>query len=360
MVSCGVVYTRFVVWSTLRTTRTAGIIGSVGVWFPADERPPIPKRGKVVVLQGAVMIGGRVCVAVAAFIIEVYCRSCDERGLSVNTVSWYRWHLERGRDWLIASRGLCHACDFLTCEGVETYYRSTGDLSRNTRRYMVAAWRAFGTWLEGYGVASPAVGLVRPRVERRLPRVLSPADTVRLVACCESESRRERAIVLLLLDGGLRVEELCSLDRVDLDLLAGQVCVCSGKGGKGRVVFISERTCAAVGAYLAEHDCRAVFVAERRPHNRLTPDGVRQLLQRLAARHGFEVLNPHLLRRTCGTRLVANGVDLSTVADQFGHADISTTRIYARLADGLRRDVVRRASPVDWAVSRGAGSECSR
>lgn len=287
-------------------------------------------------------------------LVEAYLDDRENVGLKPKTLDWYRWHLGRAQKWL-EDAPEWHALDILTPEGLQAYYRSTRNLAKTTRRHMVAALQAFGAWLEKeHGLANPAKRLKKPRPTKELPKVLSPTELLRLLAVLDDESPRERALVLLFLDTGLRVSEVASLKRADVDVAAGQLTVRCGKGNKGRVVFFFVQCGNALAEYLATHDHEAVFVGERRGRSPdpLTDNGIRQILRRLAARHGFTDLSPHTLRRTCGTELAANGVDLSTIADQLGHEEVTTTRMYTRLADVRRREVLRRASPVDQAANR--------
>jgi site-specific recombinase XerD len=289
----------------------------------------------------------------AESLVEAYLDDRIDAGLKPKTIEWYRWHLTRAIDWLEAEPGY-HALDVLTVDGLRSYYRSTRNLADTTRRYMVAALHAFGAWLGEFELENPACKLKKPRKTRRLPEVVCPSELARLVSLMDSFPLREQALLTLFLDAGLRVSEVASLKRADVDLASGQLTVRDGKGSKGRVVFFFTECVSALAAYLETHDHEYVFVSERvgRPPAPLTDNGIRQILRRLAKKHGFDNLRPHTLRRTCGTEMVANGVDLSTVADQFGHEDIATVQIYTRLADERRREALRRASPVDRIMRR--------
>lgn len=293
-------------------------------------------------------LGDRLLRWLADIIVEAYLDDCRDRELRERTVTWYAWHLRRARDWLAATPGY-HDLGILEPEGLAAYYHSTRGLAKNTRYHMVAALHAWGEWLVRQGLAAnPAAGLQKPRRDRALPRALAPGELDRLLAVLEDEPARERALVLLLLDSGLRVSETAALRRGDVDLASGQITVRDGKGGQGRTVYVFRACCQALDEYLATHEGETVFMGRinGRPAP-LTDSGIRQILRGLARRHGFEDLQPHTLRRTCGAELVSNGVDLRTVADQFGHADVNTTTLYTRLADTRRREVLRRASPVD-------------
>jgi len=291
----------------------------------------------------------------AAGIIEDYIDNCQDRGLAPKTVRWYRWHLERAAGWLAEQPGFV-ACDIVTDAGLLAYYRSCRHLAVSTRRNLVSAFRAFGGWLvrwHGYP-ENPAARLERPGKEQVLPRVVMPTDLARLLGELPTMTPRERALVLLILDGGLRVGECARLQRAHIELERQRLTVYAGKGHKDRVVYYFEHTAQALADYLASHDHAFVFVSEYvgRPPAPMTPSGLRQILKRLARDHRYPDLRPHTLRRTCGTEILANGGDLSSVADHLGHEDVETARIYARLEDHRRQEVLRRASPVERGLER--------
>jgi site-specific recombinase XerD len=291
-------------------------------------------------------------------VICAYIEDCLDRGLSDKTVEWYAWHLRRARDWL-ADEPSYTPLDLFSRDGVSAYFRSTRNtMANNSRVYMVNCLRTFGKWLAEFGMTSPTAHLKRPRLEKSLPDVLAPAEVQRLIRHMAGPDApvRERAVVYLLLDTGLRVSELAALRRFDIDLTDCKVIVRNGKGSKGRVAFFSVETATALADYLVTHDEPSVFVSERRGRGLtpLTDNGIRQMLRRLAKSIGLERLSPHMLRRTCGTEYHAAGVDLDLIGDQFGHEHVSTTRIYARLADTRRRDLLMEASPVSRALAASA------
>jgi len=290
--------------------------------------------------------------------IRAYLDDCEDKGLRPKTTEWYGYHLRRARNWL-ESEPRCHALGILDARQMANYYRSTRNLAINTRRHMVSALRAFGTWLQRHGIEeNPASNLQRPREEKKLPEILPPSQVTKLLQALDEEPLRERTLVYLLVDGGLRRGELARLRRGHLDLAVGKVTVYDGKGSKDREVFVGRPTADLLGALLDQNaqtlvDQNAplndgVFLSEYRPHQPIGGDGVRHALNRLAKRHNFDRLKPHVLRRTHGTELRAAGVGLDLIGDQLGHEDLATTRkYYARLDADRRQSLVQAASPVE-------------
>jgi integrase/recombinase XerD len=201
---------------------------------------------------------------------------------------------------------------------------------------------------------NPAASLQLPRRARRLPRVLSPAETERLIdAAVGSTPRalRDRALVELLYGAGLRVSEAVGLEKGGVDLDARIVRVV-GKGGKERLVPLGRPAAEAVRRYLALG--RAHLDRRYRPElflnargGPLTRAGAFLVLRRLAERAGLDPLriHPHLLRHSFATHLLEGGADLRSVQEMLGHADLGTTERYTHVSDRRRREVYFSAHP---------------
>ena len=93
-------------------------------------------------------VSGALLAGLAEAIVAAYLDDCEDRGLKRKTIAWYRWHLERCTRWLVCEPGF-HALDLVSARGLAAYFASTRDLARNTRRHMVAALSAFGSWWQG-------------------------------------------------------------------------------------------------------------------------------------------------------------------------------------------------------------------
>lgn len=156
---------------------------------------------------------------------------------------------------------------------------------------------------------------------------------------------RDRAILELFFSTGLRVSELCSLNR-DLDLSRDEFSV-RGKGEKVRVVFLSPEAKAAIKAYEAKRGDvdDALFVqmgknAKNTKDLRITPRSVERLVKRYAIAAGItRKVTPHVIRHSFATDLLENGADLRSVQAMLGHAHIATTQVYTHVTDKHLREV---------------------
>ena len=202
------------------------------------------------------------------------------------------------------------------------------------------------------------------RTPRTLPRVLSPGEVDALVGALRTH--RDRAMVEAMLLGGVRRCEVLGLRLEDVNLGERRLFLAEGKGGRQRVVPVSGRFLASLGAYLeqerpASSSTTRVFVVLKgaRRGAPLSAAGLDEILDGARARAGLARATCHQLRHTCFTRLREAGMALETIQAQAGHASIDSTRIYLHLAnDWLEKEYLRAAeaieaqtvSPADGAV----------
>lgn len=228
---------------------------------------------------------------------------------------------------------------------------------------------AFWTWLqEAHGYAHVLRGAVRsPRAGIRAIVPLSKQDLRLLLTALEktavwkSEKRvpaqmtrstrlRDRAIVLMLLDTGLRAQELCDLVIGDVDLKTGAVQVRHGKLDKGRTVYLGASARSTLWMYLSKRQNRAADdalfeTAKRQPLDR---SALRKMLAAAGERAEIaEPVYPHRFRHTFAVTYLRNGGDVYTLQRLLGHATMEMVKRYLSLAQVDIAEAHRRASPVD-------------
>jgi site-specific recombinase XerD len=226
----------------------------------------------------------------------------------------------------------------------------TRKLARATIARKAAALRCYFSWLvrQGRLDADPARSLRAPSGGGRLPRVLSSGEVTSLLDVDGSAGtpvdRRDLAVLELLYAAGLRVSELCGLDRADIDL-RGRTVTVLGKGGKQRRVPVHDAAVAALRAWFddgrddMEGPPEAAFVNRRGA--RLGPRDVRRILDRRSA----SPTHPHALRHTYATHLLDGGADLRVVQELLGHASLATTQVYTHVSKERLRAVYGETHP---------------
>lgn len=286
-----------------------------------------------------------------------------ERGAARNTLLAYRRDLDDFR---------AHAgADFADADraAIERYLSAldAGGLSRATRARRLSALRQFFAFQlsEGWRADDPTQRLKGPAPARPLPRPLSETQVTALLAAAEAgpdappASLRRACLVQLLYAAGLRVSELADLPVAAVRGDPRMVLV-RGKGGKERMAPLSPPARAALALWLAARDeAEAALIAKggraspwlfpsRGVSGRLTRARIFQLLKDLAAQAGLDptMVSPHALRHAFATHLLANGADLRSIQALLGHADLSTTEIYAHVLEARLRDLVLAHHPL--------------
>ncbi|WP_417320805.1 site-specific tyrosine recombinase XerD [Emcibacter sp.] len=284
-----------------------------------------------------------------------------ERGASSNTLQSYERDLrkfaETVPDISLLEIGSAHLREYLT--GLEKE-----GLAASTAARKLSCLRQFFKFLHGEGLRpdNPALNLDSPRLGRPLPRLLSEQEVERLLEAARQQAEdkgnvralRLRALVELLYATGLRVSELVSLPLAALR--SGQPYLyVRGKGGKERLVPLSDRALSAAADYIAAltseddsfPDNKWLFPS-RASKGHLTRHRFAQLLKELGADAGLlpSRLSPHVVRHAFATHLLANGADLRAVQKMLGHSDISTTQIYTHVLEERMRSLVQQKHPL--------------
>jgi site-specific recombinase XerD len=249
------------------------------------------------------------------------------------------------------------------------------ELSRITQNYHLIALRSFLKYCGRREIPTlDAAKVDLPKVNKKQVSFLTADEVSRLLAAVDENKKtglRDHAILELLFSGGLRVSELCNLNRDHINLKRREFTV-RGKGQKDRPVFISPDAAEALQNYLAErHDNFApLFLNESRNQKqteqksysdsvsaksrtrdkiqaseamRLTPRSIQRIVGFYARAAGItKHVSPHTLRHSFATDLLMNGADLRSVQSLLGHANIATTQVYTHITDPHLREVHER------------------
>jgi len=299
-----------------------------------------------------------------------------ERGRSLKTIENYDHYLKR----FLAQSKLQKAED-VSDETVRQYRlwlnRLEPTLSKKTQNYHLVALRAFLKYLSRRDIESLSaekIDLVKvperdldliteDELERLLDAPINPPDE-------GLKALRDKAILELLFSTGLRISELCSLNIDSINFKRDEFSI-RGKGGKVRVVFLSEMARQSLKTYL---DTRAdineaLFIritnggnVESIPHrdstfaenetlankkqiqrsdtNRLTPRSIERIIKRYAIKAGIsKKVTPHIIRHCFATDLLSAGADIRSVQSLLGHSNIATTQIYTHITDKKLGDI---------------------
>jgi integrase/recombinase XerD len=279
----------------------------------------------------------------------------SERGASRNTVSAYRRDLASFARFLATRRRRLTEIDAADIVAYIERLR-TGGLARASVARRLSAIRGLYRFLlrEGVLERDPTEHIDTPRMARRLPRTLSPAEAQALVEAPDvsrPDGVRDRALLELLYATGMRASECLALRPEDLNLSAGYV-ICTGKGSRQRLVPVGGPAVRWVRAWLhtarprftRSRDGGALFVNPR--GGSLSRQSLWAIVRKWARRAGVaRSVSPHTLRHSFASHLLEGGADLRSVQAMLGHADISTTQIYTHLPSSVVRRMYRQFHP---------------
>lgn len=268
------------------------------------------------------------------------------RGRSQNTVMAYRRDLELYQEFHETRQALPRFFDFML----------TKKLSTRSQARVISSLRTYFRFLEGQGVKAPELRELRPpRVTPSLPKPITLTEFHQLFEAARVEdvnrTLRNHLTLLLLFGLGCRVSELVGLNLHDFNMTDAWLKVL-GKGGKERLVPLSENLLLQLKAYIKESrphlikdDTPAILINDR--GHRPSRVDVWRWLAAWSARAGFEEpIGPHQFRHGCATALLEGGADLRTIQILLGHSSLQTTQIYASVTSHKLKEEVEKNHPL--------------
>ena len=228
--------------------------------------------------------------------------------------------------------------------------KATSTVSRT-----LASLRSFYMYINETGeyIEDPTSNLEMPKVEKKLPRILTPNEVERFLEQPDSKEikgKRDKAMLELLYATGIRVSELINLEINDVNTNLGFI-KCSGTK-KERVVPMGNIAKNALNDYIL--NSRDEMVKDSKDHalfvncngSRLSRQGFWKIVKQYQKQAGILAdITPHTLRHSFAAHLLENGADLRSIQEMLGHADISSTQIYSKLMNSKIKDVYQKAHP---------------
>ncbi|MGB8956295.1 MAG: site-specific tyrosine recombinase XerD [Tumebacillaceae bacterium] len=279
-----------------------------------------------------------------------------ERGLAQNTLDSYQRDLNNYTEFLTRSniRDLNQtrrANIIAYLADLQRKGRATSTISRN-----LASLRSFYGFLirDGLIDSDPTTNLESPKIEKRLPKVLTVQEVEALLEGPDLGDvcgLRDKAMLELLYATGIRVSELVALNLSDVNLNMGFL-KCFGKGSKERIIPLGTMALTSVSDYVMRARVKLLRNQEEESlflnHHgqRLSRQGFWKIIKKYATSATIKKeITPHTLRHSFATHLLENGADLRAVQEMLGHADISTTQIYTHLTKSRLKEVYAKTHP---------------
>jgi len=278
-----------------------------------------------------------------------------EKNASANTLSSYMRDLRQYSDYLdrTGAADIVNADRDVIAEYLEKLTEAGKSAATVTRS--VASIKSFYAYLITLGVVetNPCKNVTAVKVERKLPQILTGQEVELLLQqpkCTDMKGYRDKAMLELLYATGIRVTELISLDEANVNLGAGFIR-CFSKA-KERIIPLYPGAIKALTDYIqkirpnmiANEQETALFVNMN--GERMTRQGFWKIIKHYQEKAQIEKdITPHTLRHSFATHLLENGADLKSIQEMLGHADISSTQIYAQLANQHLKDVYNKYHP---------------
>lgn len=277
----------------------------------------------------------------------------EERGLALNTLQSYRRDLTQYLGYLAEKSVRLEDSSRVHIQGYFLHLKKLGRASATVNRCLVSI-RSFYQYLVAEHVLDhdPAAGLEAPRLERKMPSVLTVEEVGRLLEAPRTDTSyglRDKAMLELLYATGIRVTELVSLDKEHVFLDMGFIR-CPGKGEKERMIPIHPEAALWLRRYLESAadgqngEPGALFANHL--GGRLSRQGFWKIIKKHAADSGIQgEITPHTLRHSFAVHLLENGADLKALQEMLGHADLSSTIMYVKSNPARMKDIYNRAHP---------------
>lgn len=292
-----------------------------------------------------------------------------QRDLSANTISSYRDTWRMLLKYLSATLGTpveVLDLDDLTAANVTAFLdhlqqeRGNNAKTRNTRLTAIRSVlaRALPDHPEHAATITQVLAIPPRRATRPVIEFLTSAETAALLAAPDQQTwtgRRDQALLVMAVQTGMRISEICSLTYDDIHLGAGPHIVCTGKGRRQRLTPLTRTTVATMTSYLTERRTRPGTALFCGPHGRPLS---RDALEHRLARHvstaattcpsiGGKHVTMHTLRHTAAMNLLSAGVDVSVIALWLGHANTHSTAVYLHADMATKQAAIDRTRPPD-------------
>lgn len=279
-----------------------------------------------------------------------------ERGLAKNTIDAYNRDLKSYIIYL-RTKNITNI-DYTNRTTIVSYLllmQKDGKASSSISR-ACAAIKSFYQFLfrERLIEKDPTANLDTPKLEHRLPKVLTVEEVEKLLSQPDTTNplgMRDRSMLELLYATGMRVTELISISVEDVNLEMGFLR-CMGKGSKERIVpvgsialeYLEQYISIARKELLNGKESKILFL--NRQGNIMTRQGFWKIIKKYSNQAGiYKKITPHTLRHSFATHLLENGADLRAVQEMLGHADISTTQIYTHITRNKIKEVYDKTHP---------------
>ena len=278
-----------------------------------------------------------------------------EKGLAANTIAAYDRDLTSAGVALPSQKTLVQASANDLRHVLKIW---SGDLTAKTVARKLSALRQFMIFLVAEGIRDddPSQYLDAPKQPKSLPKSLDESEVTALITTATQDQTPQGLMLMAMLEllygAGLRVSEMTQLEAAVFNRRNDHITI-RGKGGKDRVVMLTNAALDAVEAWLKSRDAnpdavtsKFLFPNLKSPDQAINRVEVYGLITQLGVNAGVGAVTPHMLRHSFATHMLNRGADLRSLQVLLGHADISTTEIYTKTRDDRLSGLVHDTHPL--------------
>ncbi len=271
-------------------------------------------------------------------LLKRYCACLMVDGKSKATISNYRRAVQKLSDFFgrpFNEIGTYEIRYYLACE------KNRG-LSNASFENVRSCISAFFSWMQSEEIIEkdPTQKINPIKVPTEVKKPFSDVEIDALRSGCRS--LKERAVVEILLSAGVRVNELCEMKIEDIDMGTMAVHVTHGKGGKGRITYMSPVGRQHLVQYLSSRKDKMPYLIVNKNCKKISTDGIRSILNTVAKRAKVENVHPHRFRRTFATVLASRGMDIQVIQKLLGHSRLDTTLRYVSTSEDQVKEAYKR------------------
>lgn len=212
------------------------------------------------------------------------------------------------------------------------YYLAMCRVSKTTLNNKIRYINAFFKWLEEEEIImrNPMNRIHSVKLDKVIKKPYLDTELEDLRNNVKND--RDRAIMEVLYSTGVRVSELCRMNKTDI---VNDECIVFGKGAKERKVYFSKKSIYYLKKYMSGRadNNEALFVSRKKPYNRLSTVAIESIMRKLGSECGIEKVHPHRFRRTLATNVLNRGMPLQEVKEMLGHEKLDTTMIYCTVME---------------------------
>lgn len=264
------------------------------------------------------------------YFLNMFLARKKSEGKTDNTINQYNLYLGMMLQWLNKEIKNITEDDLIYYLAI---YKKTRGVSNGYLDHIRLVFSSFFGWMnaKGHIPKNPAKGMEPIKSVKKIKKPFTDEELEIMRRACEKE--RDLAIIEVLYSTGIRVSELTSLNRNDVDFLGKEIIV-FGKGQKERATYLNATAYVHLKKYLSERtdSNAALFVSQKYPYDRLSVAGVEKVIKDIGNRMGIEKAHPHRFRRTMATNILKRGMPIEEVKELLGHTKLDTTMIYCTVS----------------------------